>query len=77
MAKNKWPILACQWEPNMIVDPQSTTRPKRNQGHPLLRWDDSVNIFCQEIFDTDWQEAPVNDWMQYKHEYSRYCNYFD
>ena len=37
MDHDKWPVLACRWRPDMVIDPDYIAQPKRKQGHPLLR----------------------------------------
>ena len=63
MDNTKWPVLACQWQPGMVIDPDATTQPKRKQNYLLLRWGDTINDFCKFTLATVWQNAPVNDWL--------------
>ena len=74
MESNKWPVLACEWKPNLLLDLEMNTNPKRKLGHPLLRWDDSVTNFCRTTFGQSWQDAPTDEWLQFMNGFSRYCN---
>ena len=76
MERSKWPVLACEWIPNLVLDLEVNIRSKRNCGHPLLRWDDFVNSFCMTTVGSSWQDVPSGDWLQHLKGFSPYCNHF-
>ena len=76
MNYDKWPVLACRWRPDMVIDLDYIAQPKRKQGHPLLRWDDAINDFCEFTFATTCQDAPRDDRLEHLSDYNEYCNNF-
>ena len=41
-----WTRILCKFNAYPVYDPEVSTQPRRNVGHPRLRWDDHIKAFC-------------------------------
>ena len=76
--EENWCAQAVLWDPTKTQN--SEHNPRRKQGRPLRKWDDSLNRFCFELFgDVHWttsaRQMTKEQWMRYQKEYLEFCEW--
>ena len=46
----QWGRIICKFNAYPVYDLVVSTQPRRNVGHPRLRWDDHIKVFCWKIW---------------------------
>lgn len=72
MKDDDWTKIAVQWYPSTTNNDNHA--PRRKQGRPLTKWDDSLQRYCSEKFgDIHWTMTATRmteeTWKKYEDEF--------
>ena len=73
-AANSWASITSEWYPYQGWKINYCVEPRRRIGRPAKRWDDQIEFFAQEIFQSSWfQAAKCETWRSHEKASVKWC----